>query len=217
MRALITGGSRGLGLAIAQAMAAHHIPTTLIARNRTLLQQAVASLPGDGHRFQVVDVGRHWDEVRYDDATILVNCAGIGDGGLLMRTRTQSMLDVVGTNLVAPMGMSRDVLRPFMKLRSSNPVVVNVALVLANADLAVAPGTAVYAATKAGLVAFTRLMAVELKGAVRFNAVLPGLMDTDMGRAAGVDVPMVPVETVAEEVVRLALDPECNGECTVIA
>lgn len=186
-KAIVTGGSRGLGLAIAHKLALLGANITLVARNASLLAKHQDELPrgeGQHHTTVVCDLSRPeslhsaFTSQVLKDATILVNCAGVTQNSLLLRTTVPDVSHMVNTNLVAPMVLSQLVLRSMMRAKAGH--VINISSVLATKGVA---GSSVYAATKGGLISFTRAMAVEMGPKhIQFNCILPGLVATDMGR-----------------------------------
>ncbi|KAF2651906.1 NAD(P)-binding protein [Lophiostoma macrostomum CBS 122681] len=181
---LITGGSRGIGLAIAQLFASHSYRCTLISRSAETLQTAVASLPSSRgvlkHSYIAGDISsaRFWDgkidgTARVD---VLVNCAGITQSSLFTRTSSEEIERIVDTNLTGMLWGTRYLLRRRNLTRGS--VIVNVASLL---GVKGGFGAVAYAASKAGVLGFTRALAEELgQPGIRVNAIVPGYISTDM-------------------------------------
>ncbi|KAI5967726.1 hypothetical protein CANMA_002906 [Candida margitis] len=225
--ALVTGGSRGIGLAIANKLASQGASITLLARNETLLSQSVKQLPSaynQQHSFQVVDllqlVNPGYDHSRLQESLkshmILVNCAGITTHTLLHRMSQQQITDTINLNLTAPIILSQLCIKHMIRQHKRNPSILNIASVLSLTEH-VLPGTAVYAASKAGLLGFTKSLSSELRGRVRVNALLPGLVkETDMGNAVDSDLKTVPLEEVANKAVEILCSLSMNGECVVL-
>ncbi|GAM85102.1 hypothetical protein ANO11243_031050 [Dothideomycetidae sp. 11243] len=185
--AIITGASRGIGLAIAQRLSSQGAKLTLISRTASALEVAAASLTSPNtHRIIPGDVSSRafWSSfsAEKDRVDILVNAAGITHSSLFLRTTEELLEDVVRTNLLGTMWACRAVGRRMMRQspaeKRGKGVIVNVASLLAvHGGL----GSAAYAASKAGVVGFTRALAAELgPGGIRVNAVLPGYVGTDM-------------------------------------
>lgn len=231
-RALVTGGSRGLGLAIAKAIASRGANVTLVARDEQLLSQVSRALPvislNQVHNYVGADLikfGREDDgkitEVM-KDVSILINCAGKADHSLLARASKGSIADTIHLNLTVPILLSKLAVKQMLRIRSpanTKPVIINISSILSVTGTMV-PGTSVYAASKAGLLGFTTSLANELRGKIRVNAVLPGLVrETDMGRLFNIDdvVETCTLDDVARSVMELVENKNRNGECVVCA
>ena len=187
--ALVTGGSRGIGLAIAHALARAGAQVVVAARNGEGAVAAAAQLPGEGHSGHACDVAdpAACKEVaaaaqkEHGPVSILVNNAGIARDGILLRLRDDDWSQVLDTNLSGAFNMIRAVARGMMKRRDGS--IVNVSSVIGLMGNA---GQANYAASKAGLHGLTKAVAKELASRnVRCNAVAPGFVRTDM--TAGLD------------------------------
>ncbi|MDR3364433.1 MAG: 3-oxoacyl-[acyl-carrier-protein] reductase [Clostridiales Family XIII bacterium] len=190
-RAVVTGGSRGIGRAIALEFAREGAEVCLTyASNDAAAQETLALLKEAGARAPVALKGDAADadfakEVAarvkdaYGGVDLLVNNAGVTDDGLLMRMKKESFDRVIATNLNGAFYMLKE-LSPFM-LKQRTGRVVNISSV---AGLKGNAGQANYAASKAGLVGLTLSAAKELGGkGVTVNAVAPGFIDTDMTKA----------------------------------
>ena len=189
--ALVTGGSQGLGRAIAEALAAAGAAVALVARSADKLADVAAGIAAAGGRAEAFpcDVTRGEDIQRVVDAVvekfgrldILVNNAGVTRDTLLPRMSDEEWDQVLTTNLRAPFLFMRAASRPMMQQRYGR--IVNVASV---SGLIGNPGQANYAASKAGLVGLTRTVAKELAGRkITVNAVAPGFIASDMTAALG--------------------------------
>jgi 3-oxoacyl-[acyl-carrier protein] reductase len=187
--ALITGASRGIGRAIALALGRRG--ATIIAADiradgvSTLAQDIVAA--GGRAESAVLDItdGAAVEEqvasvlARHSRLDILVNNAGIARDQLLMRMKREEWDAVLTTNLTGAFLCSQAVVRPMMKQRSGR--IINISSVVGMMGNA---GQTNYAASKAGLVGFTKALAREVASrGITVNAVAPGLIDTDMTRA----------------------------------
>jgi 3-oxoacyl-[acyl-carrier protein] reductase len=185
--ALVTGGSRGIGLAICRVLAQAGARVAVVARNGTGAAQAAQTLAGEGHRGYACDVARS-EEVRDTVATveaemgpldILVNNAGITRDNILLRMKDEEFDEVIATNLKGAFNFTRAVSRGMMKRREG--AILNVASVV---GLIGNVGQANYAASKAGLLGLTKSVAKELASrGVRCNAIAPGFVRTDMTAA----------------------------------
>jgi 3-oxoacyl-[acyl-carrier protein] reductase len=182
----VTGGSRGIGAGIALRAAQLGARVALTYSSQADAAERVCqSLPGEGHMKLKMDVGDEasvnagLDEVlkhfggRLDG---LVNNAGITSDQLLLRMKTEDFDRVLQTNLRGTFLCTRAAIKSMMKARAG--AIVNVTSVIGQTGNA---GQANYAASKAGIEAFTRSVALELGGRhVRANCVAPGFISTEM-------------------------------------
>jgi len=167
---LVTGGSRGIGAAIAERLRADGWTVATLSRNGSGDVAADVSDP------QAVE--RAFAEIRerYGPVIGLVNNAGITDDGLAIRMSDDAWLRVVDTNLNGAFHCTRRALDDMLKARWGR--IVNVSSVVAERGN---PGQANYAAAKAGLLGFTRTIAREMaRKGITCNAVTPGVIETDM-------------------------------------
>lgn len=187
--ALVTGASRGIGQAIAHALAAQGAVVVGTATSDQGAQAigdklAAAGYKGTGMKLDVRDpesVAAVLAAITesYGAPAILVNNAGITADNLLMRMKDDEWDDVIGTNLSSVYRLSKAVLRGMTKGRWGR--IINISSVVGGMGNA---GQSNYAAAKAGMEGFTRALAREVGSrAITVNAVAPGFIDTDMTRA----------------------------------
>ncbi len=182
--ALVTGGSRGIGLGIALALADGGAKVAVVGRDGDRAREAAASLPGEGHMGFSCDVADS-DQVTtlarsVEDAmggvSILVNNAGVTRDTLLLRMKDEDWDQVMDINLRGAFLVTRAFARGMMKRRSGT--ILNISSVVGISGNA---GQTNYAASKAGLLGFTRSLARELASrGIRCNAIAPGYIETDM-------------------------------------
>ena len=181
---LVTGGSRGIGQAIASALADGGSRVAVVDIDGERAAAAAADLPGEGHAGYTCDVADPAQvqatvkavEAQVGPVDILVNNAGITRDNLLMRMKDDEFDDVIATNLKGTFNFTRAVTRGMMKRRDG--AILNIASVVGLVGNA---GQANYAASKAGLVGLTKSVAKELASrGVRCNAIAPGFIRTDM-------------------------------------
>jgi 3-oxoacyl-[acyl-carrier protein] reductase len=182
--ALVTGASRGIGAAIAQALAKAGMTVVGTATTAEGAERIGAALKDVGGRGAVLNV----NDAKAGDALVdeiikaegglhvLVNNAGITRDTLAMRMKDDDWDAVLDTNLSAVFRMSRAVMRPMMKQRYGR--IVNITSVV---GVMGHPGQANYAAAKAGVAGMTRALARELASrSITVNCVAPGFIATDM-------------------------------------
>lgn len=185
--ALVTGGSRGIGRAIAQTLAKRGATVVIsYAGNEAAATETVKSIVDAGGkakaiRFDVADseaCSNAVDEVmkEFSRLDILVNNAGVAIDGLLMRFKDEDWDKTLDTNLKGAFSLMRAVSRPMMKQKGG--AIVNVSSIVGEMGNA---GQAAYSASKAGLIGLTKSIARELASRnIRVNCVTPGFITTDM-------------------------------------
>jgi 3-oxoacyl-[acyl-carrier protein] reductase len=184
----VTGASRGIGAAIARALARDGWPVGVNYRaDRAGAEAVVAEIERDGGRAialaaDVADPSAPDDlfgalEAAFESPVlVLVNNAGITRDDLTPSLGDEEWSAVLDTNLTAAFRLTRRALKPMMRARSGR--IVNIS---SFSGLRANPGQANYAAAKAGLIALTKTAAVEVaRRGITVNAVAPGLIDTDM-------------------------------------
>lgn len=185
--ALVTGGSRGIGRAIAVELGRRGATVVLsYAGNEAAAAEAVAAVEGAGGkaqavRFDVADTQACAKAVEdvvkgFGRLDVLVNNAGVAIDGLVMRFKDEDWDKTLDTNLKGAFALMRAAARPMM--RQKGGAIVNLSSVVGEMGNA---GQAAYAASKAGLIGLTRSVARELASRnVRVNCVTPGFIATDM-------------------------------------
>lgn len=185
--ALVTGGSRGIGRAIAVALAEAGAYVVINYRgNQKAAEATLEALHGRGGqgelcRFDVAvetDVEAAVKKIvdGQGKVDILVNNAGVTSDTLLIRTKVQDWDQVIGTNLKGTVLCTKAVCRAMIRQRYGR--IVNLSSVVGQTGNA---GQSIYAATKAGILGFTKSVARELAGrGVTVNAVAPGFIETEM-------------------------------------
>jgi 3-oxoacyl-[acyl-carrier protein] reductase len=184
--ALVTGGSRGIGRAIAVRLAQEGADLALFARSQAGLEETAVLVRETGRRALTIA----GDAARVEDARgaiertlaelgrldVLVNNAGITRDNLLLRMRDEEWAEVLDTNLKSTFLFSRAAARQFLRQRSGR--IINIASI---AGMTGNAGQANYAASKGGMIAFTFSLAKELGGrGITVNSIAPGFIESDM-------------------------------------
>lgn len=203
--AVVTGASRGIGASIAAALAscgAHVVAGYL--ENAAAAREVVGAIQDAGgsaepYGFDVADdeqAKKAFQDIakRHGRIDILVNNAAISKDALLLRIKGEDVDSMLKTNLKGPIFCSFHASRTMLKQKRGR--IINVSSIV---GIGGNPGQSIYAATKAGLIAFTKSLAKELgsKG-ILVNAVAPGLVKTDMTRDLDIDslVEQIPLRRI---------------------
>jgi NAD(P)-dependent dehydrogenase (short-subunit alcohol dehydrogenase family) len=222
--ALITGGSRGIGLAIARVLGEEGFRMTICGRRPKRLAAAAGSLRADGFKVEemAADVAKEEDVLallaRHREAhgrlDVLVNNAGAGVVQSIEATRTRLLDKLVAVNLRGLVLCTREALPVLREAGAEHgeALVVNVASIGGTEGRA---GLPVYSATKAGAIAFTHSTAREVSGeGIQCTALAPGLVDTPMADYARDRLPgeeMIQPADVGEAVrFLLRTSPHCH-------
>jgi 3-oxoacyl-[acyl-carrier protein] reductase len=185
--ALITGGSRGIGAAVAQTLATAGAAVAVCARNGEAAAATASAIAAQGGQALGVtaDVSRAEDAERLVKAClerfgrldILVNNAGITRDGLVLRMKDGDWSDVLAVNLNGAFYCARAALRVILKQKQSGRI-INIGSVVGSMGNA---GQANYVTSKAGLIGLTKALAREVAArGVTVNLVAPGFIETDM-------------------------------------
>jgi 3-oxoacyl-[acyl-carrier protein] reductase len=184
--AFVTGGSRGIGEAIVNQLAADNIHVIAVARNAEKLAAVVAAAQGKGHSVEslgvdIADSAALTTAIeqtieKHGRLDILVNNAGITRDGLFMRMEDNDWDDVINTNLKSAFVACRAAARTMIRAKWGRIInIASVSGIIGNA------GQVNYSASKAGVIGMTKSIARELAGKqVTANCVAPGFITTDM-------------------------------------
>ena len=193
--AIVTGGSRGIGKAICQTFAENGCDVAFTYNNS---KESAENLAKDLKNIGVNAKAYKSDASSYDDATqlvedvindfgkidILVNNAGIKKDNLLMRMDKEDFDSVINTNLSSVFNLTKASIRTFLKQRSGS--IINISSVVGVKGNA---GQSNYSASKAGIIGFSKSVALELGSRnIRSNVIAPGFIETDMTDSLSEDV-----------------------------
>jgi short-subunit dehydrogenase len=218
--ALITGASTGIGATYADRLARRGYDLILVARNKPNLEKLAATLAAEtGVGIQVLpadltieaDLAKVEQTLRDDPKiTLLINNAGAATLGALASANVERLDRDIQLNIVAPTRLARAALPGF--LSSNRGGLINISSVMSQM---VQPGNSVYGATKAYLLHFSQVLALEVAAsAVRVQVVLPGATGTALWNGSGVELKDLPPEIVMDvgEMVDAALAGFDQGE-----
>ncbi len=186
-KAIVTGGSRGIGEAIVRRFAEHGADVAFtylsskekaeaLADELSKLGVTVKAYQSDAGDFaQATELAKNVME-DFGSIDILVNNAGISKDNLLMRMSEEDWNKVINANLNSVFYLTKECIRPMMKARSGS--IINMSSIVGIHGNA---GQSSYAASKAGIIGFTKSVALELGSRnIRCNAIAPGFVETDM-------------------------------------
>lgn len=185
--AIVTGASRGIGESIALKLAEHgaHVAFTYLsseekakALEEKLIRLGVKTKAYKSNAGVFEECEAMVDDVMKEFGTvdICVNNAGIAKDNLLLRMSPQQWDEVININLKSVYNMTKQVIRPMMKARNGS--IINMSSIIGMSGNA---GQSSYAASKAGIIGFTKAVALELGSRnIRCNAIAPGFVETDM-------------------------------------
>ncbi|HYX74588.1 MAG TPA: SDR family NAD(P)-dependent oxidoreductase [Steroidobacteraceae bacterium] len=187
---IVTGASRGLGLAITKALAAGGYRVLAIARSPSAELEKLATAAAQAgrgavqfHPFDLLDTSAMAplvSRLRQESGPLygLVNNAGLGTAGVLAMMRDEQIEALIRLNTLSPIVLTRHVVRSMMSERAGR--IVNISSIVAATGY---QSLSVYSATKASLIGFTRSLAREVgQLGITVNAVAPGFIDTEMTR-----------------------------------
>ncbi len=175
---LVTGGNRGIGLAIAQAFAAQGDRVAVTHRGSPP-PEGLLGVRCDVTDADAVDAAFAAAEAEHGPVEVLVSNAGANDDTLLLRMSEQQFTDIIDTNLTGAYRVAKRAASGMLRMRRGRMIFISSVVGLSGSA-----GQANYAASKAGLVGLARSIARELGGrGITANVVAPGFVDTDMTRA----------------------------------
>jgi 3-oxoacyl-[acyl-carrier protein] reductase len=175
---LVTGGNRGIGLAIARAFAANGDQVAVTHRGSGA-PEGLFGVPCDVTSEEQVDAAFAAVEAEYGAVQVLVSNAGMTDDTLLLRMSEQSFANVVDANLTGAYRVAKRAAQGMLRARSGRMIFISSVVGLVGAA-----GQANYAASKAGLIGLARSIARELGSrSITANVIAPGFVDTDMTAA----------------------------------
>ena len=182
-RALITGGTRGIGLEISKAMSEAGAEVYINGRDADILNKLCIEMTNEGYGvspalFDVTDIEatETWLDSQTEPPSILVNNAAIRNRSQISEIKPEDFSKVIENNLTAAYALARNIALRFKNTNRSGSI-INITSI---AGPRARPGDAAYTAAKGGLEALTRSLAVELASAgIRCNAIAPGYFATE--------------------------------------
>ena len=216
---LLTGGSRGIGPLIAEALINCGASVAIAARSETDLQNVVSTLSKSGPGIYSLAVDLRDQSQReylidnvikeFGTIDILINNAGLGTEGAYVELPWTSIQETVEVNLLAPMALTRLIL-PFM-LKNESGHIINIASIAGKSG---APYAAVYSGTKAGLAEWTRSLRLELADTpIRFSTIFPGYVrDVGMFSRFGMKSPWIIGSCSPDQVVKTVIRTIKKGD-----
>lgn len=242
-KAIVTGGSRGIGYEIAKKLANLGCSVSLISRDERLLKKNINSLSiiysNQKHNYLKFDLQKllNYDKKSssylellkfIENTSILINSAAITNSSLLVESKNADIVSTIEINLTSPIILSKLLIKPMLRLANSNikksfkiritPTILNISSLLSLANFSVY-GTSVYSASKAGLLGLTISLASELKNKIRINALLPGLVhNTGMSikNKNKNDLPIVLINDLVDSVIKILVNENVNGQCFLL-
>lgn len=177
---LVTGASSGIGRAIAVVASKMGAKVVITARNEECLNQTLSMMGGCDHTVIPADItsANDIDRLATEAPTLngIVHCAGVGDRTLLKMVREKDIERVMKANFDAPVLLQRALLKK-KKVQTEASVV----FIASRAPFAPAPGNGIYAASKGALLAYAKVLGLELaQQKIRVNSVCPAMVWTDL-------------------------------------
>ena len=171
----MTGGNRGIGLAIARAFAANG-DNVAVTHRSSGAPDGLFGVPCDVTSAEQVDAAFSAVEAEFGPVQVLISNAGMTDDTLLLRMGEESFQRVVDANLTGAYRVAKRAAQGMLRARSGRMIFISSVIALYGA-----PGQANYAASKAGLIGLARSIARELGSrSITANVIAPGFIDTDM-------------------------------------
>jgi len=219
--ALITGGARGIGQAIAMTFAREGADIVVADVNLEIAQKTALEIEGLGRKAMALEMDvTSYDKVeeginkildKMGKVDILVNNAGITKDNLLLRMSQADWDAVINVNLKGTFNCIKAVTRPMVKQRSGR--IISIASII---GLMGNPGQANYAASKAGIIALTKTVAKELASRnINANAVAPGFIQTDMTAKLPEDIKKKMLEAIP--LAKLGTPQDVANTCLFLA